>query len=288
MDAALQLKIDTDKGVKFSDTQILQILGKSELVRELALDFPERSLALVWRIICISEIPFSNLLDYTQKLIDKVYENLATPFGFSLSGNEKHFLPCYNAMIVSALCRLGRAKDKQVQNALKWINHYQPMKRGVEVNIPNFRFDRFGGCFNKIPCYIGLAKSVIALQTYQNITNDFSYRSKLREGTEYMLQHRLFKRMSNDKPITPHILDISFPESYHLNTVELIRFADDAGILNDTRTHDLIDYLNSKKTKDANWKISFRYKADGYMVFDKGRGRNEWVTYVINMSLNKG
>ena len=102
-----------------------------------------------------------------------------------------------------------------------------------------------------------------------------------------MLQHRLFKRMSNDKPITPHIIDISFPESYHLNAVELVHFAGNAGLLNDNRTHDLIDHLNSKKTKDGNWKTSFRYKADGYMVFDKGRGRNEWLTYVIKTSLNK-
>lgn len=288
MDAALQLRIDTDRGMKFSDTQMLQILGQSELVRELTSNFPEKPLALVWRLICLSEIPFSNLLDYTQKLIDKVYKNLATPFGFSLSGDEKHFLPCYNAMVVSALCRLGRAKDEQVQNALNWIDCYQPMERGMEVSIPNFRFDRFGGCFNKTPCYIGLAKSVIALQTYQNVTNDFSYRSKLREGTEYMLQHRLFKRMGNDKPITPHILDISFPESYHLNAVELIRFAGNAGILNDNRTHDLIDYLKSKQAKDGSWKISFRYKADGYMIFDKVRGRNEWVTYIIKASLGKG
>jgi len=287
MDAALQLKIDTDRGVEFSDTRILEILGQSELVREMTSEFPEKPLALVWRLICISEIPYGNLLDYTQKLIDKVYENLATPFGFSLSGDEKHFLPCYNAMIVSALCRLGRAKDEQVQHALNWINHYQPMERGLEVNIPNFRFDRFGGCFNKTPCYIGLAKSVIALQTYQNITNDFSYRSKLHEGTEYMLQHRLFKRMSKDKPITLHILDISFPESYHLNVVELIRFAGNAGLLKDNRTHDLIDYLKSKQTKNGNWKINFRYKADGYMVFDRGRGENKWVTYVIKTSLNK-
>lgn len=285
MDAALKLKIETDNGQIFSEEQISEIFEQSELVKDLISDFPEKPLSLVWRLICISEIPFSNLLLYTQKLIDKVYEMLATPFGFSLSGNEKHFLPCYNAMIASALCRLGRAEDEQVKNALNWINQNQPMERGVEVDIPNFRFDRFGGCFNKTPCYIGIAKSAIALQTYRNITNDFSYEIKLRKGTDYMLQHKLFKRQSKDEPITRHILDISFPESYHLNIVELIRFVNAGKLLYDDRAKELIDYLKSKQTKDGNWKVSFRYKAEGYTIFDRGKVTHEWVTYIIKKSL---
>ncbi|MBR9855948.1 MAG: hypothetical protein GYB37_15475, partial [Algicola sp.] len=186
MDAALQLKIDIDNGQTYSKDEILEKLHQSELIRELTLDFPEKPLSLVWRLICISEIPFSNLLAYTEKLVGKIYQSLSTPFGFSLSGDKRNYLPCYNAMIVSALCRLGRAKDQQVILAINWINENQPMERGQIVDLPGFRFDRFGGCFNKTPCYIGLAKSVIALQNYQNVTNEFQYQSKLLKGTEYM------------------------------------------------------------------------------------------------------
>ena len=135
MDTALELKIDVDNGQIFSDRQIIDKLHKSELVIELTSDFPEKPLAILWRLICISEIPYSYKLDYTQKLIDIVYKKLATPFGFSLSGDEKMFLPCYNAMIVSALCRLDRAKDQQVRNAVEWINRNQPMQNGKKVEI---------------------------------------------------------------------------------------------------------------------------------------------------------
>jgi len=285
MDTALKLKADIDNGKIFSKEEIIGQLVQSVLVRELTADFPEKPLTLVWRLIGISQIPFSHYLEYTQNLIGRVYEKLATPFGFSLSGDEKMFLPCYNAMVVSALCRLNRATDPQVKSALEWINKNQPMERGVDVNLPGFRFDRFGGCFGKTPCYIGLAKSVIALQNYQKHTNDLSYKPKLQKGTDYMLQHKFFKRLSNDKPINRHITDLSFPESYHLNMVELIQFACDAELLHDSRTKDLIDYLKSKQTTNGTWKISFRYKAEGYTVFDKGKGTNEWLTYTIKKSL---
>ena len=287
MDTALQLKIETENGQTFSENDIVERLLKSEIVQELTTDFPEKPLAIVWRLICLSEIPFSYLLEYTNKLIGKVYEKFSTSFGFSLSGDERNFLPCYNAMIVSALCRLGRAKDQHIILALDWINENQPMERGKSVNLSKFRFDRFGGCFNKTPCYIGLVKSVIALQNYQKATNDHRYELKLQEGTDYMLKHKFFKRLSVDKPINQHITDISFPESYHLNVVELIRFVRDRELLSDNRSKELIDFIYSNRTKEGNWKVNFRYKTEGYTVFDKGRRNSEWITYIISHSLKE-
>lgn len=286
IDIALQMQVSIDNGKLIPDEQILDVLKQSKLVKALTSDFPEKPLSVVWRLICISEIPFGHLLEYTQKLIGHVYETMATSFGFSLSGDEKNFLPCYNAMIATALCRLERAGDDQVRNALDWINENQPMERNRNVNLHGFRFDRFGGCYNNIPCYIGLAKSVIALQNYKKMTNDSRYDVRLQMGTEYILKHKLYKRLNKDIPITRHILDISFPESYHLNAVELIRFVHSAGLFKDSRTKDLIDFLKSKQTKDGHWKINFRYKAEGYTVFDKGWNSNEWVTYIISKSLS--
>lgn len=287
MDTALELKIGIDSGQIFSDKQIIDKLQKSELVAELTCDLPEKPLALVWRLICISEIPYSNKLDYTQKLIDIVYEKLATPFGFSLSGDEKMFLPCYNAMIVSALCRLDRAFDPQVRSAVEWINANQPMQKGVKVEIPNFNFDKYGGCFKNTPCYIGLVKSVFALRDFKELTNETKFDIQLKKGTTYILDHKFFKRLSNDEPITKHITDISFPETYHLNSVELLRFANKTNLLSDKNSTELINHINKKQKKDGKWKNSFNYKAEGYVVFDKDEKESEWTTHIIKQALTE-
>ncbi|MBA9076763.1 hypothetical protein [Rufibacter quisquiliarum] len=284
-DTALELKIGIDNGEKYSDNQIIDKLQKSELVAELTSNLPEKPLALTWRLICISEIPFSYKLDYTQKLICKVYEKLSTPFGFSLSGDEKMFLPCYNAMIVSALCRLGRANDQQVQSAVEWINTNQPMQKGQKVELPNFNFDKYGGCFKNTPCYIGLAKSVFALRDFKEQTNGTKYDKQLKKGTNYILQHKFFKRLSKDEPITKHITDISFPETYHLNAVELLRFAKKTNLLLHENAADLIDLINKRQNKHGKWKNSFTYKADGYIIFDKDPKESQWTTQIIKQAL---
>ena len=287
MDSALKLKIQLDNGLDISKEKALFSLKDSKILSQLTKSLTDKPLFYVWRLIALSEIPYAEHLDYTQLLIDKVYKTLSTPFGFSLSGDEKIFLPCYNAMLVTALCRLGKAEDLEVKQAVDWINKYQPMNRSQEISIPNFDFKKYGGCFKSTPCYIGLAKSVIALFHFQNSTGDNSVKEKLDQGIEYMLQHHLINRLSCDKPITKHILDISFPESYNLNIVELVRFAEQANLLKDNRTNKTIEYLQSIKTNKGNWKISYRYRADGYMVFDKGRGSHEWVNYIINKALDK-
>jgi len=287
MDTALKLKIESDNGIIFQKEEAFRILNESKIVSELTADLTDKSLFYVWRLIALSEIPYAEHLEYTKSLINKIYEKLTTPYGFSLSGDEKMFLPCYNAMVVSALCRLGRAKDNEVKIAVDWINNYQPMKRGLVVSIPGLNFDRYGGCFKKTPCYIGLAKSVIALFLYHKSTGDKSVEQKLKQGIEYLLEHQLINRLSCDKPITGHILDISFPESYHLNIVELIRFASQADLLEDSRTHKAVEYLRNIKTSEDNWKVNYRYKANGYTVFDKGRNSGDWVTHIINEALKK-
>lgn len=286
MDTALQLKISIDNSIMISQRDALALLEQSDLVKKLTSDWVDDPLFYIWKIIAMSEIPYAQHLEYTRKLIDRIFDRLAAPFGFSLSGDEKHFLPCYNAMIVTALCRLGLAEAKQVSNAVEWINEHQPMQRGLSVSIPNFRFDRYGGCFKNTPCYIGLAKSVFALFSYWKATGDSSVSLKLEQGKEYLLEHHLVKRMNEDKPITQHILDVSFPETYHLNIVELIRFAANANILNDPRAQYAIRYLQDKKRNDG-WKIDFRYKSKGYTTFDSGRKNGGWVTHIINSALNR-
>lgn len=285
MDAALALRIGVDNGVPIAECEAARSLQQSELVTMLTSELVESPLFYTWRIIALSEIPYAQELEYTKKLIDRVCDKLSTPFGFSLSGDEKQFLPCYNAMLVSAMCRLGYAKNETVLRAVEWINEYQPMGRGVDVSIPGLKFDRYGGCFKSTPCYIGVAKSVFALFNHQQAMGDNSASEKLEAGIEYLLTHHLINKLHKNEPITSHILDISFPESYHLNIVELIRFAAEANLLGDTRAKAAIEHLQNVRTHESTWKVDFRYRSTGYTVFDQGRKPSEWVTHIISHAL---
>ena len=281
MDTALELKMDIDAGKLFSDTDIIKKLHTSVIVSQLTDNLPEKPLPLVWRLIGMSEIPFAHKLPYSQILVQKIYDKLSTPFGFSLSGDKKNFLPCYNAMIISALCRLGRANDKQVKNGVDWILNNQPMERGKSVLPDGFNFDRYGGCFKNTPCYIGLAKSVFALHEYKSRTGVNNLDTQLNKGISYLLDHRLYLRLSSNTPVTDHITDIAFPETYHLNAVELLRFAKKAGLLDNDKSKDLKSFIIKRMKNEGEWVANFRYKAEGYLPFG-----DDWISYIIQRALS--
>jgi hypothetical protein len=110
---------------------------------------------------------------------------------------------------------------------------------------------------------------------------DVSVNDLIEKGMEYILSHRLYKRLSNGEPINSHMLDISFPASYQLNVVELLDLARLTGKLHDERCADALQYVQSKRLPSGGWKIDYAYKADGYLTFDRRGKEGEWISYVL-------
>lgn len=178
----------------------------------------------VFRIMGLSEIPYVERLPYTQKLLSYINQNIATSEGFSCLGGIKELVPCYNAMVLEAYCRLGMAASDEAQTALRWIMQYQLFERGQITSWPHNGICKHGGCLGTIPCYIGIGKTVRALITYLEYIGhkDIEAEKRITEGVDYMLRHKMYQRLSNGKPISPHITDIMMPQNYALSLTDLI------------------------------------------------------------------
>ena len=68
----------------FSEIEISELLKESKLVEKLTRDYEDSPFFNIFRLICLSEIPFIEQLPYTQKYIDFISNNLAADEGFSL------------------------------------------------------------------------------------------------------------------------------------------------------------------------------------------------------------
>lgn len=284
MDEALALRMAVDLHDNISEQQAVDGLSQSILVKKLTSEFVPKPIWVVWRLLALAEIPFSNRLEYTRSLADWSLKQIATPVGFSVFGKADELLPCYNAMLVYALSRLGYANTPEVKLAVEWIVQYQPFNKEFHSTWKGKSIHKYGGCFKETPCYIGLGKSVKALQAFRAASQDSSdiITEKINQGVEYILAHQLFKRMRQDGPITTHILDIAFPESYNFNILELLQIVELEGMLADECCNAAFAYLESKRVKSSGgWKESFRYKGDGYQTFDLSGQSADWVTYLI-------
>lgn len=288
MDTALTLRIAHEKNEQLDDNEITHLLNASELVGKLTGDFVAHPLFAVFRVMGLSEIPYIERLPYTQKMIGYINQNIATKEGFSCLGGVEEIVPCYNAMLLEAYCRLGLAASAEAQTALNWIKQYQLFERNQTTTWSYPGICKHGGCLGKIPCYIGIGKAIRALITYSECVKheDQEVERLLTQGTEYMLRHNMYQRLSDGKPISPHITDIMFPQSYALSLTDLIYIVGKRQLTKQRNSAPLLQLLKEKQEATVQWKTDYLYRYKGYIGFETRRKTSEWISTLFSIWLS--
>ena len=282
MDSALVLRMKVDQNKEISDS--FDYLDHSDIIKNYAKMTKLKPLGKIFALIGLAEIPYAEKLPITQELLAFVNQNLSTSEGFSFTGKLEEIVPCYNAMLFEAYCRLGLGKSSEAQNALQWIKQYQVFDRQQKTTWPHKGICKFGGCMMRVPCYIGIGKTMRALLTYQEKVDphDEKVNALIEQGVDYMLQHNLYQRLSTGHPISPHITESMFPQSYVLPLTDLMYIIEKSQYTTDPRAHDLLQLIHQKKTKTGGWKIDYIYKYAGYLPFENRRKDSEWITYLYS------
>lgn len=288
MDTALILRMSVEDQQILSDHDVDKLLCQSQIVNKLTADYMEHPLFAVFRIVGLSEIPYVERLPYTQKLLSYINQHIATDEGFSCLGGLKELVPCYNAMVLEAYCRLGLAASDEVQAALRWIKEYQLFERNQTTSWPYDGVCKHGGCLGPIPCYIGIGKTVRALITYSQYAGqeDAEVENLIVQGTEYMLRHKIYQRLSNGKPISPHITDIMMPQSYSLSLTDLVYIVGKRKLVNSGNTAAVLALLKEKAVAENQWKIDYIYSYKGYVGFESRRKASEWISNLFSLWLS--
>lgn len=282
MDSALVLRMKVDQNKEISDS--FDYLDHSDIIKNYAKMTKLKPLGKIFALIGLAEIPYAEKLPITQELLAFVNQNLSTSEGFSFTGKLEEIVPCYNAMLFEAYCRLGLGKSSEAQNALQWIKQYQVFDRQQKTTWPHKGICKFGGCMMRVPCYIGIGKTMRALLTYQEKVDphDEKVNALIEQGVDYMLQHNLYQRLSTGQPISPHITESMFPQSYVLSLTDLVYIIEKSQYTTDPRAHNLLQLIHQKKTKTGGWKIDYIYKYAGYLPFENRRKDSEWITYLYS------
>lgn len=158
MDSALVLRMKVDQNKEISDP--FDYLDHSDIIKNYAKMTKLKPLGKIFALIGLAEIPYAEKLPITQELLAFVNQNLSTSEGFSFTGKLEEIVPCYNAILFEAYCRLGLGKSSEAQNALQWIKQYQVFDRQQKTTWLHKGICKFGGCMMRVPCYIGIGKTM--------------------------------------------------------------------------------------------------------------------------------
>ncbi len=288
MDTALALRLAIEEKRSPDGNEVTNLLNQSKLISKLTNDFIDNPLFVVFRLLGLSEIPLTQDLPYTKKLLSYVNENISTPQGFSCLGGVAELVPCYNALLLEAYCRFGLAECKEAKAALNWIKTYQLFERGSRTTWQYKGVCKHGGCLGNIPCYIGIGKTIRALITYSESVNhtDDVVEELIDKGITYMLHHNMYQRLSNGAPISAHITDIMMPQSYALSLTDLGYIAGKRKLTDKPECTSLMKLIKSKQISENQWKIDYCYTYTGYVGFETKTRASNWISNLFPLWLS--
>ena len=288
-DSALTLKKKYEKGNKIDNKEAKMMLDQSKLIERLLIDPKQKPTtfgglrAYEWRLLELSEIPFTQNLEKTQKWLSLLIDKSFTPEGFSLTGDKDGLLACHNAMITTILIRMDYKDKDKIDIGIKWILDYQNIEKDKECKWQGKDLHiRFGGCMKKTPCFYGVVKSMITLTEYKKKYGGYEkLNNKLDQGLEYILKHKVFKKLSSDQPIEPSIILNFYPYTYKSNIIEILSLLKANELLDDERCNEALSILKQKQGKDGLWQVDASYMKSAWVDFDIPKKTGLWISHII-------
>ncbi|QTL97874.1 hypothetical protein GM661_07705 [Iocasia frigidifontis] len=135
---ALTLKKDFDQGKNVSIKKAKKILNESKLINKLLAEPKQKPRTFVglrayeWRLLELSEIPYTYTLDKVKKWLNMLIEKSYIKEGFSLTGDKDGLLSCHNSMITTILIKMNYDDKDLIDAGINWIIKYQSTNRGEE------------------------------------------------------------------------------------------------------------------------------------------------------------
>jgi len=100
-----------------------------------------------------------------------------------------------------------------------------------------------------------------------------------RHGEEYLLERKLFRRLSTGEVVNPAWLQFSFPTRWHYDVLRALDYFRAVGDPPDSRIHEAVDLLRSKQLPDGTWLLENTHPGEVHFELDDGDGRpSRWNT----------
>lgn len=108
-------------------------------------------------------------------------------------------------------------------------------------------------------------------------------RAARRSGEEYLLQRRLYKRLSTDEPADDRFMQLTHPNRWFYDVLRALDYFRAASIVTrddpDPRLTEAIGYVRSRRRDDGRWDLDWTPEGRTWFDLDDGPGEpSRWIT----------
>ncbi|MGH8941309.1 MAG: hypothetical protein ACRDWF_00675 [Acidimicrobiia bacterium] len=98
-------------------------------------------------------------------------------------------------------------------------------------------------------------------------------------GEEYLLERRMFHRLSTGEVVDPAWTYFFFPTWWHYDVLRGLDYLRSAGVKSDERCADAIALVHERRGEDGRWAMHYSYPGEVHFDIDGGEGQpSRWIT----------
>lgn len=247
------------------------------------LDFPEPKVTpyrkwfgLHWRLVSLADFDLPvDRPDVRQRLDDGIDRELAWIANPQHLDAVRQIDGLYRAdasmegNALYAASRFGHASDERARRLVEKLLEWQWPDGG-------WNCDRASSGFRS--SFHESWATAIGLATYHHATGYADALAAARRTGELLLDHRIFRRLADGKPIHSSFTALHWPAYWHYDVLAGLRVLHATGMLADPRATDALDLLESKRHPDGrlqangSWWQAGRHSSSPVDVIDWGKG----------------
>ncbi|MET0567271.1 MAG: hypothetical protein ABW021_12585 [Acidimicrobiia bacterium] len=98
-------------------------------------------------------------------------------------------------------------------------------------------------------------------------------------GQEYLLERRMFRRLSTGEVVNPAWTYFFFPTRWHYDVLRGLDYLRTAGAVPDERCAEAIDLVHKRRSDGGPWPMEYSYPGEVHFDMDDGDGKpSRWIT----------
>ena len=98
-------------------------------------------------------------------------------------------------------------------------------------------------------------------------------------GEAYLLERRMFRRLSTGEVVDPAWTRFSYPTWWHYDVLRGLEYVRKAGVRPDERVAEAIELVVSKRGEDGRWLLENQHPGTMAVELDEGEGQpSRWIT----------